>query len=119
MAVDIGFATLLDLDGTVVAQEHGYWIKVEAWEVPISAEVPHGIRYCLTLHNHRGTRILGYDNAHAVKPPRKGFTGRRQEYDHKHRHAKDKGVPYQFENAYQLLADFFAEVDRVLKETNE
>ena len=44
MAVDIGLATLLDLDDTVVAQEHGYWIKVEAWEVPISAEVPHGIR---------------------------------------------------------------------------
>jgi len=28
-------------------------------------------------------------------------------------------VPYEFESAYQLLADFFAEVDAVLKEMNE
>lgn len=119
MVTDLGLATLLDLNGTVIAQEHGYWIKIEAWEVPKSAEVPHGIHYCLTLHNRYGSRILGYDNAHAVKPPRRGFAGRRLEYDHKHRHAKDKGVPYKFENTYQLLADFFTEVDKVLKEMNE
>ena len=119
MVNDLGLATLLDLNDIVIAQEHSCWIKIEAWEVPISAEVPHGIHYCLTLHNRYGTRILGYDNAHAVKRPRKGFTGRRLEYDHKHRHAKDQGVRYQFESAYQLLADFFAEADTVLKEMNE
>ena len=36
--------------------------------------------------------------------------------DHKHRHVSDKGVPYEFQNAQQLLVDFFDEVDRVLKE---
>jgi len=35
---------------------------------------------------------------------------------HKHRHASDKGVPYGFSNAHQLLADFFTEVDIVLEE---
>ncbi|MHB8311070.1 MAG: hypothetical protein ACYDCY_11880, partial [Metallibacterium sp.] len=64
-----------------------------------------------------GTRLLGYDNAHAVKSPkRKKFAGRRLAYDHKHRHARDKGVPYEFTSADQLLKDFFGEVDRVLKE---
>jgi hypothetical protein len=37
-------------------------------------------------------------------------------YDHKHRHASDKGVHYGFSNAHQLLADFFTEVDIVLEE---
>lgn len=78
--------------------------------------MPHGIRYSLTLHDPSGTRVLGYDNSHAVSPPKKGFTGRRLEYDHVHRHAKDKGVPYEFSDAGQLLTDFFEEVDKVLKE---
>ena len=78
---------------------------------------PHGIRYSLTLHEPYGTRILGYDNAHAVKPPKKfRHAGCRYAYDHRHRHARDRGVPYEFTDAYQLLSDFFNEVDRVLKE---
>jgi hypothetical protein len=119
MSSDIGLTTLLDLNGSVIVQEHGCWVKIEAWEVPRSDGMPHGIRYCLTLHDCHGKRILGYDNAHAVKPAKKGFAGRRLEYDHRHRHARDKGVPYEFESAYQLLADFFAEVDAVLKEMSE
>ena len=43
------------------------------------------------------------------------FAGRRLAYDHKHRHV-DKDVPYEFQDAQQLLSDFFAEVDRVLQE---
>ena len=37
-------------------------------------------------------------------------------FDHKHRHMADTGIPYEFKDAYQLLTDFFAEVDLVLKE---
>jgi hypothetical protein len=76
-----------------------------------------GIRYSLTLYEPYGKRILGYDNAHAVKPPKKfKYAGTRLPYDHKHRHASDKGVPYEFKDAQQLLSDFFSEVDRVLME---
>jgi len=107
---------LLDLHGEILVQDGGYWIKIEAWTVEPTIGVPHGIRYSLTLHDPRGRRILGYDNAHAVAAPRKGFAGRRLEYDHVHRHAKDKGVAYEFSSAVQLLADFFEEADRVLKE---
>lgn len=58
---------------------------------------------------------MGYDNAHAVKNPKTGKSGWRVAYDHKHRHARDKGVPYEFVDAYQLLKDFFADVDRALE----
>lgn len=111
-----GIATLLDLHGQIIDQENGYWIKIDAWRVEATAEIPHGIRYALTLHEPYGGRILGYDNAHAIKPPKKfKFAGSRLPYDHRHRHVSDKGVPYEFQDAHQLLADFFNEVDQVLK----
>lgn len=109
--------TLLLLHGEVYDQGEGFWIKIEAWEVPAGEHTPHGIRYALTLHDRHGTRLLGYDNAHAVKPPKRNkFAGRRLAYDHKHRHARDKGVSYEFISADQLLKDFFGEVHRVLRE---
>ena len=117
---DIGLDTLLDLDGSILEQEGGYWVKIEARRVPTSQHAGHGIRYSLTLHDKYGARVLGYDNAHAVRPPKKfKFSGQRLPYDHRHRTASDKGEPYAFESAYRLLEDFFAEVDRVIKETQQ
>ena len=117
MKIDPVIDTLLDLDGSILDQGDGYWIKIEARRTDVSVEVPHGIHYSLTLHEPYGKRILGYDNAHMVKPPKKfKFAGMRLPYDHKHRHASDKGVHYGFSNAHQLLADFFTEVDIVLEE---
>ena len=117
MREDWGLRTLLDLHGQIIDQEGGYWVKIEVWAVPVSRDIPHGIRYSLTLHEPYGNRILGFDNAHAVKPPKKfKYSGIRLPYDHKHRHASDKGVPYEFKDAHQLLSDFFEEVDLILKE---
>lgn len=116
----LGLETLLDLSGYIIDQGGGFWVKVEAWQVPPTAAVPHGIRYALTLHEPYGKRIMGYDNSHAVKPPKKfKFAGQRFAYDHKHRHVADKGIPYAFTDAHQLLADFFTEVDRVLEEARK
>lgn len=115
---DTGLETLLLLNGEIYDQGNGYWIKIEAWRIETSEHVPHGVRYALTLHDRYGTRLLGFDNAHAVKPPkRKQYAGRRLAYDHRHRHARDKSVPYEFTSSQQLLEDFFNEVDRVLEET--
>jgi Family of unknown function (DUF6516) len=108
-----GIATLLDLHQEVIDQGDGYWVKIEAWEVCVSEAVPHGVRYSLTLHNPRGLRILGYDNAHAVKM-RSGYSGRKLAYDHKHSSAKDLGIRYEFKDAHKLLCDFFEDVDRAL-----
>lgn len=114
---DSGIENLLELNGSIFDQGDGYWIKIEAWAVKVSAEVPHGIRYSLTLHEPYGKRILGFDNAHAVKPPKKyKYAGRKLRFDHKHRHVSDKGIPYEFKDAHQLLSDFFADVDRLLAE---
>lgn len=73
----------------------------------------------LTLHAPDGARLLGFDNAHGgIKPEGARFlhAGKKYPYDHRHRHAKDVGVLYQFDTAYKLISDFYAEVDRVLKE---
>jgi len=51
-----------------------------------------------------------------VRVRRGRYGGRRLPFDHKHRHAADAGVPYEFKDAHQLLSDFFVEVDAVLKE---
>jgi Family of unknown function (DUF6516) len=107
--------TLLDLHDQIIDQEDGYWIKIEAWSVDVTESIPHGVRYTLTLHRPNGERILGYDNAHALKVSGNKYAGRRITYDHRHRHADDPGVPYEFKDAHQLLSDFFAEVDEVLK----
>ena len=111
-----GLDTLLELHGEILVQDGGYWVKIEARTVEPTEGIPHGIRYSLTLHDPKGTRVLGYDNSHAVAAPKKGFAGRRLEYDHVHRHSRDKGVAYEFASAEELLKDFFEEVDRVLKE---
>jgi len=113
-----GIATLLDLHQEVIDQDDGYWVKIEAWEVQASDAVPHGVRYSLTLHNPRGLRILGYDNAHSVKM-RSGYSGRKLAYDHKHRCATDPGIRYEFRDAHQLLCDFFEDVDRTLTAKKE
>ncbi len=120
MNEDPGIETLLDLHDQIIDQGGGYWIKIEAWRVEATQVIPHGVRYSLTLHEPYGRRILGYDNAHSAKPPKKfKFAGRILPYDHRHRHVSDKGVPYEFKDTYQLLSDFFTEVDRVLLEVTK
>ena len=114
-----GLDYLLGLDGNIEVQnDAGYWVKMEVASVPLTPERPHGIRYSLTLHAPDNTRLIGFDNAHAVKPVGSRFkhAGKRFPYDHRHRHAFDEGVLYEFDTAYQLVSDFYAEVDRVLKE---
>lgn len=106
---------LLDFHGQTVVRDDGYWWKIEAWCVASSTSIPHGIRYNLTLHNEHGTRILGFDNAHSVMPPKRSkYSGKRKEYDHKHRSASDKGIPYEFESCAKLLEDFFTAIDETI-----
>lgn len=118
MSSDPALDVLLDLNDENLEQDNGYWIRIEARLVKASNAIPHGLRYSLTLHNPYGKRVLGYDNAHAVKPPKK-HAGRLSAFDHKHRHVADHGIPYRFTTAEQLLNDFFADVNRILWEVKE
>ncbi len=111
--------TLLDLDGFIIEQVHGCWVKFEVRLTPKTITVPHGIRYSLTLHNQHGERIMGFDNAHAVKIKNKSKYQGRKTYDHRHRHSKDEGIPYDFVDAHQLIKDFWLEVDKILSKLEE
>ena len=118
-----GLDYLLGLDGNIEFQnDQGYWVKMEAARVTVTQERPHGIRYSLTLHAPDNTRLIGFDNAHGgIKPEGSRFkhAGKKYPYDHRHRHATDVGVLYEFDSAFRLVSDFYAEVDRVLKEVSQ
>lgn len=114
---DVGLDDLLLLDGQIfiVDPDGGYWVKFVVHRVPPSPERPHGIGYSLTLHDVDGKRLVGFDNAHPVRPSRgPGKAGSKVAHDHRHRHETVR--PYAYSSAAELLADFWAEVDAVLKE---
>lgn len=114
---DVGLENLLALNGTEYTEENGYWYKIEAYMVEPTEERPHGIRYNLTLHDNFNQRILGFDNAHGIKMKTKGrFSGRITRYDHVHTSINDKGTPYEFQSAEQLLRDFFQEVNLIIQQ---
>jgi len=112
-----GLHTLLDMNGHRGEIGGGYWFKIEAREVPPSPAVPHGIKYSLTLHGMNGPRIFGIDNAHApnVTGERSG-PGRVRRVTFDHLHLGSKVSFYEYVSAEDLLTDFFAKADAVLKE---
>ncbi len=115
-AKDHALDTLLALDGTTFfADRDGiYRVQFVVKQVEPSPERPHGLSYSLTLHDEKGARIVGFDNAHPV-PARTGPSGRqRVEYDHKHRLQTIR--PYDYSDAATLLSDFWEQVDGVLRE---
>ena len=116
MIIDYSLDVLLSLDGTEYTEENGYWYKINAKRTEPTKHRPHGISYDLTLHDNNNQRILGFDNAHGIKVKKGGrFNGYIYAYDHIHKSIKDKGTPYEFVNAEQLLADFFNEVNLIIK----
>jgi len=107
-----GLIYLLDLDGEMIHLDNGYWVKFEAKEVRKTPEMPHGLKYSLTLHDSTNTRILGFDNAHAVKSKKRQFQARKLEWDHKH--DEDQVSVYSFKDAGQLVEDFWKAVEKIL-----
>ena len=107
---------LLGLDGmTFFADPEGrYAVRFVIRRVEISKERPHGLTYSLTLHDETGERLVGFDNAHPVQT-QGGPAGRRR-VAHDHRHRLRGMRPYDYRDAATLLADFWEQVDTVLKE---
>jgi hypothetical protein len=63
-----------------------------------------------------GKPFVRFDNAHAV-PHRGGrFVKASKPYDHWHRSESERGRPYAFTTATQLLDDFWREVKRAMTE---
>ena len=109
---DETLVTLLNLNGEIFPMDNGYWTKFEACRVGPDQHVPHGVRYSLTLHDRYNRRVLGFDNAHAIRQARKGYGTRKITWDHKHK--REKISPYEYESASQLLEDFWHEAERIM-----
>lgn len=107
---------LLAFDGRRHWYERGYSLKFQIRRVAPTALRPHGLRYAFTLHDPKGKRLIGFDNAHPPKAERARGRRRAVVADHWHRSAGDPGRPYAFKDAAKLLDDFFTAVERVLKE---
>jgi hypothetical protein len=107
---------LLDLDGQVfvVDIKGQYWVRFSVQGVASTPDRPHGLNYSLTLHGPDGDRLVGFDNAHAVRESRGPGGKSRGPLDHRHRMGSVR--PYRFKDAATLLEDFWGEVDKVLEE---
>lgn len=107
----------LDLHGFTAEVGGGFWVSMKVRRVEKCGGRPHGIQYALSLHKPGNERIVGYDNAH--KPtigsgPSAPSKMRALFFDYKH--IKGKVAPYEFESPEKLLEDFWADVERTLKE---
>lgn len=113
---DRSLDTLLDLNGQVfvIDPAGGCWVKFRVTMIEPSPEKPHGLDYSLTLHDMKGDRLVGFDNAHPVSLTRGPGKRKGKKQDHKHRLRTIR--PYEYQDAATLLEDFWAEVDSVLKE---
>lgn len=106
---DTSLDNLLDLHGQVlVIDAAGYWVRFVVHQVPVTAQKPHGLDYAMPMHAPDGTRLVGFDNAHQVEGKR------RAEHDHKRRLRTVK--PYAYRDAPSLVADFWSEVEAVMRE---
>jgi len=83
-------------------------------QVPVIEGKPHGLDYSLTLHGPNRERLVGFDNAHAIRKRRGPGKEVPITQDHKHRLRTVR--PYAYQDAATLLADFWNEVDTVLRE---
>lgn len=110
---------MLDLDGEEIVYDRGYVARFRVGRVAATRGKPHGISYALNFHAADGRRLMGYDNAHAVAHHGGRFVETPAAFDHWHRDASDKGWPYRFETAEKLIADFFDEIERILKGQND
>jgi hypothetical protein len=77
-----------------VTDDLGNTVEMKIWQVPDSADKPHGYKYSL-VYIVGGERVIGYDNAEG-----KG--------DHRHFMGKESGYP--FRSLRRLVRDFQADV---------
>lgn len=116
-SADSGKSYLLSLHRQKIGYDNGYWVTFRVTEVPPDEGRPWGFQYALTLHDENDDRILGYDNSHSIDaatgPAKK--SKRQVAFDHIDRRGK-RSVPYQFTTPYQLVEDFLADVEKILRE---
>ena len=105
---------LLSYNGRRHMLRGGYFLRFEVRRVKKTIRVPHGIAYAFTLHDSSGLRVMGCDNSHLVAHKGSKYVKPPVVADHIHLSPVDKGRPYEFVSAEQLLTDFLTDVERVL-----
>jgi Family of unknown function (DUF6516) len=95
-------------------KEAAIWVKFEVKRVIPTKQRPHGLDYSITLHGNDNERLVGFDNTHAVRQSAGPGGEGKPAYDRRHRVRTIRS--YEYRDAATLLADFWAEVDAVLKE---
>jgi hypothetical protein len=98
----------LSIDGFRFFFEDGSWYKIEISEVPITDTHPGGISYSLAYFDGENVCRVRFDNAHQVRLKGRGA---RLAFDHSHRFADGKLVPYSFVDFATLFEDFFQAVE--------
>lgn len=113
---DYGLETLLHLDGDryFIDEDGDYEVCFSVKKTSVSTSKPYGISYSLVLIDKHGERIVGFDNAHAV-PDGKGRS-RKKTVTFDHKHVKARTSPYNYQGAEKLVADFWKEVDKILRD---
>ena len=115
---DAELGVLLSLDGASYEAAAGYVVEFKVRRTDKTPERPKGISYALVFRPKDGDPYVRFDNAHAVDHRGGQFVKASKAHDHRHRNERDPGRPYRFTTAMQLLADFWDEVRRVMKERN-
>jgi hypothetical protein len=106
---DPALELLLQLDGEEFQLRGGYRSVIEARRIEPVAEVPHGIRYNLTLLDRYNQRVLGFDNAHRVRTGKRRYGVWSETWDHKHIRGEVK--TYRFVSVIKLMDDFWMAVE--------
>jgi len=116
MGEDVDLELLLSLHGASFEAAEGYVVEFMARRTNPTPERPHGLSYALVFRPNDGEPFVRFDNSHAADRPGGKFVKAPIAHDHWHRTANDRGRPYAFTTAAQLLEDFWREVKRAMDE---
>lgn len=116
MSEDSELEILLSLDGARFEAANRYVVEFMARRTDPTPQRPHGLSYSLVFRPDGGEPDVKFDNAHAVDRPGGKYVKTSRAHDHWHRSVGDRGRPYAFTTAAQLLEDFWREVKRVMDE---
>ncbi len=105
------------LDGVIIDQRCGFYVEIKSKQVKPSAQCPQGIKLSITLRDDVGKPLFRYSTRLAYpwdpapKDPLSLFVS---EYD------GDGGMTHfgklkSFQSVDEMLVEFFAEVDSILK----
>jgi len=104
---------LLDLHDEIMEMGAGFWVKITAHRISVTAARPHGIDYSLCLFSPADERLICYDNAHPIAVGSGPAKKQTEQNDHVHKGETIR--PYAYKSAGDLLEDFWKDVEQLLK----